>query len=163
VRVAGLSDATQISVGNSNSCALTKTGDVHCWGANGGGQLGDGTLDARSGPVRVKGVKDAIQVDVGHGYSCALTRDKKVLCWGDNGNCVVGDEHRACVKKTFGATTGPVELEFCPVPQRISLPIEPERISLGSGTGCGIDASGRVACWGRSLSESVGGCRGFSL
>ncbi len=40
--VVGLSDAIAVSVGHLHSCAVRQTGAVVCWGAGGGGQLGDG-------------------------------------------------------------------------------------------------------------------------
>ena len=40
-RVSGLS-ARSVATGGSHSCALTGTGELYCWGANGRGQVGDG-------------------------------------------------------------------------------------------------------------------------
>jgi hypothetical protein len=160
--VPGLTAAIQIAVGDAHGCALHASGRVSCWGSNARGQLGDGTQLERKGAVPVRDVDDATAVASGHGFSCALTR-QGVLCWGDNGNCVTGDEHRGCVKETVRATTGEAVLEVCPLPQRISLPIEPQKIALGSGTGCAVDVAGQVACWGRSLTRAPGGCVGTRL
>ncbi len=44
---------TDISVGFSFACALAETGAVWCWGYNGNGRLGDGTLETRATPVPV--------------------------------------------------------------------------------------------------------------
>lgn len=56
VDVAGLgAGAESVSAGKSHTCALLTDGSVQCWGANGEGQLGDGTRDSRNVPVKVLG------------------------------------------------------------------------------------------------------------
>jgi hypothetical protein len=47
--------AMSLSAGDSHSCALLADGTVRCWGANGSGQLGDGTIVPRTVPVTVAG------------------------------------------------------------------------------------------------------------
>ncbi len=51
--VVGLAGVAQISVGMTHACALLDDGDVKCWGKNGHGQLGDGSLGDRMAPVSV--------------------------------------------------------------------------------------------------------------
>jgi alpha-tubulin suppressor-like RCC1 family protein len=63
--VDGLRPVASIKVGgrdyggtNQHTCAIVKpscakSGQVWCWGMNGVGQLGDGTIDARDRPVKV--------------------------------------------------------------------------------------------------------------
>ncbi|MBL8987812.1 MAG: hypothetical protein JNJ80_16190, partial [Gemmatimonadetes bacterium] len=44
-----------VSIGASTSCALEiGTGAVYCWGPNTDGQVGDGTLAARTVPTLVR-------------------------------------------------------------------------------------------------------------
>ncbi|MCW5838099.1 MAG: hypothetical protein KIS78_37255, partial [Labilithrix sp.] len=49
----GLRDVVKVAHGGAHACALLANGQVHCWGSNDSGQLGDGTTIARSTPVRV--------------------------------------------------------------------------------------------------------------
>jgi hypothetical protein len=56
VAVSGLSSGIKaVAPGGMHSCALTETGLMKCWGYNGDGQLGDGTLIDRLTPVDVGG------------------------------------------------------------------------------------------------------------
>jgi alpha-tubulin suppressor-like RCC1 family protein len=61
---------------------------VYCWGFNGSGQLGDGTMADRVAPTRVVGVGGAGQLgevlEVGAGtlHTCARLASG-IVCWGD--------------------------------------------------------------------------------
>lgn len=46
-----LSDVTDVAVGSSHTCALTKSGKMVCWGLNAAYQLGDGTMMPATTPV----------------------------------------------------------------------------------------------------------------
>lgn len=50
----GLTFAT-ISAGQGHTCGVTTDGVAYCWGANGNGQLGDGTTTSSTVPVKVAG------------------------------------------------------------------------------------------------------------
>src|SRR5699024_10210929 len=66
---------------------------AHSWGANGYGQLGDGTAGHRNTPGQVNlpaGVR-LTQVSAGFGHTVALTSDGRVLAWGGNGYGQLGD------------------------------------------------------------------------
>ena len=67
------------------SCALRLDGTVVCWGANGWGQLGNGSTVNSQVPVGVTGISNAVQVATGYGFACALLDTPSVRCWGYNG------------------------------------------------------------------------------
>jgi alpha-tubulin suppressor-like RCC1 family protein len=56
VTVAGLRGVTSISASSFYTCAVPADGSVKCWGANGSGNLGDGTTLTRFRPVSVRGI-----------------------------------------------------------------------------------------------------------
>jgi len=63
------------------ACAIID-GGARCWGANDGGQLGDGTTTQSLAPVQVKGLTSGVtDVSMGWGYACAI-KDGEAWCWG---------------------------------------------------------------------------------
>ena len=76
----GESDATQISVGFSHSCAVQAGGTVTCWGLNGEGQLGSDstTVPISTTPLQVEGITTAAtQVSAGgQPHLCFAGRQK---------------------------------------------------------------------------------------
>lgn len=83
----GVVTVTDIAAGGLFSCVIA-SGQVKCWGENGGGQLGnnDGTntdLDVPSAALNLNG-ETPVDVEVGGEHACVLTASGKVLCWGES-------------------------------------------------------------------------------
>lgn len=72
------------------NCALTATASVKCWGWNGSGLLGDGTVINRSSPVDMQGVSGAEGIVAGDDFTCALLSGGSVACWGSNASGQLG-------------------------------------------------------------------------
>ncbi len=95
VTVTGISDAkavTSDSTGGS-SCALLSTGQEKCWGYNGNGQLGNGTMTSSDVPVAVIGISNAKAVanNTNGQSSCAVLSTGHLKCWGYNGYGELGN------------------------------------------------------------------------
>ncbi len=74
-----------VAAGGDNTCSVASSGDVYCWGANGGGQLGTTSPLDESLPSRIEGLaEEAVGVAVMDEAICALLRGGSVACWGDN-------------------------------------------------------------------------------
>jgi alpha-tubulin suppressor-like RCC1 family protein len=105
--VTGISDAVALAGSGQSFCALLRDGTVRCWGFNGFGQLGDGSVNlADSGPserysatpVTVSNLSGAVSVAIGGseplaggGSACALLSSGDVKCWGYNSCGQLGD------------------------------------------------------------------------
>ena len=102
--VVGLTTAVEIAAGGSDSCALRLEGTTVCWGANGWGQLGNGSTVNSQVPVGVTGISNAVQVATGYGFSCALLDTPSVTCWGYNGWGQLGNGSTANSTTPVGVT-----------------------------------------------------------
>lgn len=80
----GASDWLAVTLADEHACARKSGGSVWCFGANGFGQLGDGTLLARTSWAQVLGAAGYSALAVGGSASCAV-RQGTLLCWGADG------------------------------------------------------------------------------
>jgi len=122
-----------IAAGFAHTCALTSLGDLFCWGANGQGQLGNGTSVSTSKPTRVSSTARFKRVSAGFFHTCAISTDDAVYCWGDN--------HAGALGIGQGAGSD------YPVP--VSGGRHFGVLSVGDYATCGIEnQTGLAYCWG---------------
>jgi len=80
-----LTNVTDISASNSHTCALTASGQAHCWGLNTEGFLGDNSTTLRTVATPVAGGLLFSKIEVGINHSCAIEMStNKIMCWGLN-------------------------------------------------------------------------------
>ena len=113
-----LTGVLSIATGSYHSCAVLIDGTTRCWGDNGAGQLGDGTIVNRHLPVVVKNsagtaaLAGVTAVSLAVVFSCARMRSGTAVCWGNNAEGNLGDgtmtnrPYPTAVKNSAG--TGPL-------------------------------------------------------
>ncbi len=134
-----------VGAGNGFSCALRSDGAAFCWGANGRGQLGDGTTTPSAAPVPVSGNHRFAQLIVGDVNACGVTAGGSAHCWGGNGEGQLG----------AGLATG--SGQFSSVPVRVSGGHRFNNLSVGLRAVCGVvTTDGVTYCWGRNRNGELG-------
>lgn len=133
-------NATRVTAREFFACARNTDGTVSCWGANEGGQLGDGTTLGRLTPVRVGGLHTATAVAAGLSHACALLADQTVRCWGFNDAGQLGDG------STSASTT--------PVP--VAGLADVAGLVAGYSHTCARLTNGAVRCWGKNTGGQLG-------
>ena len=145
VPVAGLSSGVeQVSAGFEQTCAIVVVASMQaeCWGANGYGQVGGGSLStAVKTPTVVfglatnpaSGLGGAEQISAGGWHTCAVLNIGPVECWGRNNMGQIGD-----------GTQGNRDLPTLVM----GLYAGPQAVSEGWAGGCALEQSLEVRCWG---------------
>jgi alpha-tubulin suppressor-like RCC1 family protein len=122
-----------------HTCGVATDSLAYCWGANDGGQLGDGTMTSRLTPVRVAGGLRFHQVTTS-GQTCGVTTSNRAYCWGPNSHGQLGD----------GTTTDRLR----PVAVAGGLRFR-EVHTAGTGS-CAVTPGDRAYCWGLNFDGQLG-------
>jgi alpha-tubulin suppressor-like RCC1 family protein len=133
----GVSSVIDIGIGDRHACAVTKRGEVSCWGAGERGQLGGGK-HGRHKPMKVGSVKDAVEVVAGPEHTCVRLRDGGATCWGGTAGVHFG-------AKIDRAPPTPVK----PLARAKSL-------AAGGTHACALEGVGSVKCWGNNAEGQLG-------
>ncbi|MDQ6827590.1 MAG: Ig-like domain-containing protein [Gemmatimonadota bacterium] len=152
VRVSGNIFFSALAVGASHTCGFgasaTSGNALFCWGANGSGQLGDGTLVDRNVPIRVSGAvvfNPTLHDNLAAGglHTCAVDGGNRLWCWGDNSRNQLG--------------IGP----FAVTGTKVTVPTATDLIGgkilrLGAMHSCSADVNGNAICWGDNTFGQLG-------
>lgn len=140
VRVVGLpaGGATTIAAGETHTCALSRAGQVYCWGANSFEQLGvpRSVRTQSNQALSVPGLpaSEVTSIAAGPDGTCALTDTQGVWCWGRTGLTTTFEPSRVTHLDAFEVTG----------------------IALGVDHRCALVRGGAVYCWGNNVVGQVG-------
>ncbi|MEO8524134.1 MAG: hypothetical protein ABI460_05415 [Caldimonas sp.] len=90
MQITGLNGVVAIAAGTDHALALRNNGFVAAWGANGSGQLGDGTTTASGFATSTLLTQGITAIAAGQATSFAVRSDGAVLSWGSNNYGVLG-------------------------------------------------------------------------
>ena len=129
--------------------ALSSAGKVYGWGANGTGQLGDGSTTHRLTPVEMdmSGVlsgKTVTAIEAGRGGGLAIGSDGRAYAWGDNSYGQLGDG-------TTTRRTRPVAVDDSGVLSGKTI----TAVAAGMHS-MALSADGELFAWGYNASGGVG-------
>jgi len=135
-------ELTSISAGLAHTCGTTSTGRTACWGANGDGELGDGTIFSSRSPVLVIDSVPLVSVTAGGTQTCGLTEGGDAYCWGANWSAQLG--------------TGQVDMDNHAAPVEVSGHGVYELLALGHRHACASSVVGTISCWGGGVLGQLG-------
>jgi alpha-tubulin suppressor-like RCC1 family protein len=125
-----------------HSCA-SAAGGLLCWGANGSGQLGDGSTTQSAAPRAVSGISATAGVAAGERHTCATTA-AGLRCWGANGSGQLGDG-----TTTASSTPRPVSASAFPAGT-------PSFAAAGRASSCAaVGTASQLFCWGDNAEGQV--------
>jgi alpha-tubulin suppressor-like RCC1 family protein len=135
-----------LASGESHSCAISE-GELHCWGANVSGQLGNLSTTASAVPTRVFAdgylrSKVVTDLTLGTNYTCVIA-DKQAYCWGVNSMGQTGNEASGFYYKAPVPVRGPLAGK------------EVTKIDAGNVHTCAV-SEGKAFCWGYNTEGELG-------
>lgn len=158
-----LEGVTRIAAGVRSTCVIVggPPGEVHCFGSDDAGALGDASsgdfgddevVDA-SRPVMLPAL--ALEVATGADLACALLDSRRVHCWGDNWAKTLGIGDSTCnvgaSKPCFGGLGSEADIPVAGLGTRSI-----RSIVVNQASACAIDELGALFCWGRNSQSRLG-------
>jgi alpha-tubulin suppressor-like RCC1 family protein len=153
-------DSTSITTGAQHSCAIEASnsvtpGQAWCWGGNGFGQLGSGTvgtaIDSVPTPVAAGGVTFA-KIYAGTYHTCAISTAGAAYCWGRNDYGQLGGGSAGAATATPLAVTGGLLFRSLSVGELYTCGVTGNFTDLSGPSA----APGTVYCWGNNLFGQIG-------
>ncbi|WP_445258251.1 cutinase family protein [Nocardioides aurantiacus] len=129
----------QLSAAGESACSVA-AGSLRCWGANTWGQVGDGTVVARSQATRVGTAADWTKVSTGGSHACGIRGTGTLWCWGLNNHGQLGDGTRTARR----------------TPVQVGTATDWDHVSASWQTTCATNRRAEAYCWGLNSSRQLG-------
>jgi alpha-tubulin suppressor-like RCC1 family protein/uncharacterized protein YjdB len=143
----GVITFVRLSAGSGFTCGLTGDGTPYCWGANGLGQVGDGTTINRLTPTKVATDLKFAAIASGNDDTCGIVDAGFAYCWGGNASGKLGTGSTASNSLVPAPVGG--NLRFV-------------SIAPAASNTCATTNDRELYCWGQSIRiiqyECGGGC-----
>jgi alpha-tubulin suppressor-like RCC1 family protein len=154
VAVTGGLTFVALKAGEWHTCGITTAGAAYCWGVNGAGQLGNGTIDqtppwlpnGTPTPVAVVGGLTFSSLGAGTNHTCGVTTAGAAWCWGSNVYGQLGDG--TTMEWTWPYGTG--------TPVAVTGGHTFTAVSAGDYHSCGVTSANEAYCWGSSVYGELG-------
>lgn len=129
-------DVTALVAGWFHTCAITKGGEIACWGKDYEGALGNSGTASRALAALVTGISNKKEVSLlvaGGRSGCAVTTQNELYCWGKNdyGQIGNGSVNDALLPSLITGVQGKI----------IS-------IAVGASHTCALTEENNLWCWG---------------
>lgn len=121
-----------VAAGFNETCGITDSNDLYCWGSNTSGKLGDSTTTDRVVPTLIDSGVKYRKVTVAATYACGLTTSNVLKCWGSNSVYNLGTGNTT-------STTTPTVIDSANAYMDISAKYL---------TTCGVTTANVLKCWG---------------
>jgi alpha-tubulin suppressor-like RCC1 family protein len=135
--ISGLPPIAMLAAGHGHVLALGRNGSVWSWGANSAGQLGTGSLSARTLPVQVNLGTHIKTVAAGDTHSFAVDDMGRLWGWGSNNFGQTGEALASKLAATYFTK-----------PQRLKTGFPVALIDAGMFYTVATSAQGEVFAWG---------------
>jgi serine/threonine-protein kinase len=168
VKIAGITGALDVVVGDRFACARTGTA-VYCWG----------TAASQSIPTQIDGIISPVQIATGGSKVCAVRVDGTTACWnahdttagpgpvtnataialGTQGGCaIVTGGQVQCWGDNTNGEVGNGAASDTPVATPVTVMgiTNAKGIALGDRSSCAFTADGSAYCWGDNGEGAVG-------
>ena len=131
-----------LEAGTFHTCGITNVRELWCWGDNGRGQTGNGTVGGdQLTPAQVGTADGWQQIAPGFRHTCGI-RQGELWCWGNDVAGQLGN----------GASTTANQGS----PVRVGTASDWVSVTSGRWHSCAIRSSGSLSCWGENSSGQLG-------